>query len=540
MVCRTLYLLATIVLTSTIDANSAANIYSSINCSGGQPVVIAGECNLTSGCTVPWHYCDNGTCACGRIPNGTLQCDDCKSPPVSSWRCVTVDPLSYSTHTGHCLYGIARNNSNAVSDMCKRFNRTGTLCGKCKDGHYPLAYSFDMNCVECPDGKSNWWKYVLATFLPLTIFYFIVVLFRINVTSSRLHGFVFFCQGLVLPALAREMLKGTSNHKNVHTSVRYIGSLFSLWNLDIFRPLKLDICLGTDTLQTLALELAVGVYPLLLILLSYAVIHLYDSDFKPLVIFWKPFKAVFGLFRRNWEIKTSLIDAFATFFLLSIMKFLNTSFDILTPVTVYHLNSTGHLSHSRRHYCDATLPYFGERHLHYIILAIVVLTLFVLLPTLLLLLYPFHWFQKFLNLFPFRWYILHTFMDTFQGCYKDGTEPNTRDCQWFASIYLLARFLAMAIGMLTLDETFFPYVSILLVLIALSFITVQPFKSSSAEYSNINVIFILLLAVCFVSSSGYQAAKVCQKVLVMPFFIAGGLTSLSALVYISAIIVQWM
>ena len=218
--------------------------------------------------------------------------------------------------------------------------------------------------------------------------------------------------------------------------------MFTVWNLDIIRSIKLNICLGTNTLQTLALDLAVGAYPLLLILLSYLLIHLYDSDFKLVVILWKPFKSIFGLFKRNWEIKTSLIDAFATFFLLSNMKFVGASFDLLFPVSVYQLNSTGHVTHSWRLYFNATVPYFGEKHLPYAILAIAVLSLFALLPTLLLMIYPFRWFQKLLNLFPFRWYILHTFMDTFQGCYKNETEPGTRDCRWFASIYFLLHLLA--------------------------------------------------------------------------------------------------
>ena len=61
----------------------------------------------------------------------------------------------------------------------------------------PLVYSFDMNCVECPSGKSNWWRFVLVAFLPLTVFYFVILLFKINVTSSHLHGFVYFSQGAV-------------------------------------------------------------------------------------------------------------------------------------------------------------------------------------------------------------------------------------------------------------------------------------------------------------------------------------------------------
>ncbi len=80
--------------------------------------------------------------------------------------------------------------------------------------------------------KSNWWKYVLAAFLPLTIFYFFVVLFEINVTSSHLHGFVFYCQGLVASALARLMVTNFSNQKAFQ--------IFAIMNLDFFSLLKTE------------------------------------------------------------------------------------------------------------------------------------------------------------------------------------------------------------------------------------------------------------------------------------------------------------
>ncbi len=132
---------------------------------------------------------------------------------------------------------------------------------------------------------------------------------------------------------------------------------------------------------------------------------------------------------------------------------------MLAPVTVFELNATGHLNKYLRLNFDATVPYFGDKHLPYAILAIVVFTVFVLLPTLLMILYPFRWFQKFLTLFTFRWYILHTFMDTFQGCYKDGTEPSTWDCRWFASVLLLVRILAYVMGAITLNSLYFTYFS---------------------------------------------------------------------------------
>ena len=57
------------------------------------------------------------------------------------------------------------------------------------------------------------------------------------------------------------------------------------------RSFDLGICLGTDTIQTLALDIAVGVYPLLLMLLTYILIHLHDCNCKPIVVIWRQFLA---------------------------------------------------------------------------------------------------------------------------------------------------------------------------------------------------------------------------------------------------------
>ncbi len=222
------------------------------------------------------------------------------------------------------------------------------------------------------------------------------------------------------------------------------------------------------------------------------------------------------------------------------VKFLSVSFDLLAPVVVYQLSSSGKLIYSWRLYYDATVPYFGERHLPYAIPAITVLTLFVILPTLLLILYPFRCFQKFLNLFPFRWYILHTFMDTFQGCYKDGTEPGTRDCRWFASVPFLFHFTAMAIAVLTSDVSLLPFMSMLLVLFAALLITIQPFKSGSTDYSSINAKFVLFLALWYGSICGYQVSQFRQEAMRMPFLYIGASSTVITLLYIVIIILQWV
>ena len=275
-----------------------------------------------------------------------------------------------------------------------------------------------------------------------------------------------------------------------------------MWNLDMLRFIGLGICVEVSSLQSLILDIAVGIYPLLLMILTYIFIDLYDRNLRLLVYFWSPFRRLFALLGNGWDVRTSLIDAFATFFLLSNVKFLNASFDLLAPVKVYQLNATGDLAYSWRLNYDATIPYFGWTHLPYAITAITVCTLFVTLPLLLLILYPFRWFQSFLNLFPFRWYILHTFMDTFQGCYKNGTEPGTRDYRWFASVFFILRFLLFLVGAYTLGSTYFILAPFIVVLTTVFMVQFRPYKDDFEQNTGIYIIFCLILSLIHVCIYG--------------------------------------
>ena len=220
---------------------------------------------------------------------------------------------------------------------------------------------------------------MLAAFLPLTVFYFLILFFKINITSSYLQGFVLYCQVLAMPIMACVALIAITN-KYILNGYKIYAIFCGIWNLDMLRSWDLGICLEITSLQTILLDLAIGVYPLLLMILTYTLIKFHDRNTRLLVYFWKPFKAIFGVFGRNLNMRTSLIDAFATFFFLSNSKILSASFDLLTPMKIHQINSTGHMTHSWRLYYDATVPYFGEAHLPYAILAVAFCALFVLLP----------------------------------------------------------------------------------------------------------------------------------------------------------------
>ena len=374
-------------------------------------------------------------------------------------------------------------------------------------------------------------------FSSLTIFYFIILLFKISVISSQLHGFVIYSQAVAMPAIAHAVYvtETITQYSYLLVPFKVVATLYGIWNLDFFRFIDFNICLGTDTLQTSALDLAVGIYPFLLMLLSYILISLYDRNFRLLVIIWKPFHTIFGLFHQNWNVKTSLIDVFMTFILLSSVKFLSVSHDLLAPVKVYQLNSAGNIFISWRLYYDANVPYLGERHLPYAILAMCVLSLFVLLPTLLLIVYPFRWFQKLLNIVPIRWYVLHTFMDSLQGHYKDGTQPGTRDCRWFASVWFVIRILMIAIGAGTHNSMFFPMAAVPAVTIVILLINLEPFKEN--HHTITNGVFTVAVALSYTTAAGlgmtnYNMSWSLLCVVTLSFVLP--------LLYVTALTLHWM
>ena len=140
-------------------------------------------------------------------------------------------------------------------------------------------------------------------------------------------------------------------------------SVMGLWNLDFFCSVYSPFCVNpeTNTLQVLALDYFIAVYPLLLIGLSYLLVLLYDENVHLIVCIRKPFVTLFIRFRRQWNIKSSPVDAFATFLLLSYVKILSVSMEILMPVVLY--NENGQSLSQLYLFNQGDVAYFSSQHL---------------------------------------------------------------------------------------------------------------------------------------------------------------------------------
>ena len=123
----------------------------------------------------------------------------------------------------------------------------------------------------------------------------------------------------------------------------------------------------------------------------------------------EPFHKLLTIIHMSYDIRTSVIDSFATIFLLAHVKVLSITSNLLLPTRIHQLGSN---SSTMGLYYTPSVNYFGDEHLPYAILALAFLILFVILPTLVILLYPFHLFQKVLSFFPLNWHFLHAFVDS--------------------------------------------------------------------------------------------------------------------------------
>ena len=190
----------------------------------------------------------------------------------------TTDKRSWS---GQLNNPLPRNFSELNHAMCGRLNRDGPMCSKCRKNFSPLVYSYDLKCIACTDSYHNWLKFIAVAFIPLTLFYLVVILFRIDAASPYLYGFITLNQALASPiSLRGAFLTLKGNHI---LGGRIITIPYTIWNLEFFRSLQLNICLDLTTLQTLALDYAIAIYPLVLVVITYTVIELHTRGCRVLI-----------------------------------------------------------------------------------------------------------------------------------------------------------------------------------------------------------------------------------------------------------------
>lgn len=104
----------------------------------------------------PWGVCKENKCKC-KVNEVYMKCGKHKTH-LQSCAC-----LSFHQHfiVAKCLFScqsnvtltVFQNSVEGFEDkVCKKFNRTGNLCGACREENCPLAFSYRLDCVHCSKG----------------------------------------------------------------------------------------------------------------------------------------------------------------------------------------------------------------------------------------------------------------------------------------------------------------------------------------------------------------------------------------------------
>ena len=344
-------------------------------------------------------------------------------------------------------FELASNITALDHQLCSNADRTGPFCAQCKHGYAPSINSLTPHCVPCPNKKAYfyWMLYILVEVVPVTIFLFAIMLFHISVTRGAFNSFVLFAQ--LITTTFDITGDGTIPLHTITSSASGLQKayhvVYNFWNLNFFISISSDFCLSPklDTITVLSFHYLLAFYSLALIFVFYCLVRLYEHGIQPFYFLGKPIHHLLRFFRRRWNLSRSTVDAFSTFLVLSSTKFTIASVYLLTPVTYVSSNGTemGSLL-----YFQGDVTYLSKKHAPFFVLAVFVMVTFVLLPTLLLLVYPLRLVEWLAARLGYCGRLLrpghrmNLFLDSFQGCFKDGTN-GTRDYRYFAGVYFLLR-----------------------------------------------------------------------------------------------------
>ena len=458
----------------------------------------------------PGFVSQGNSCVCADWPDEIITCDeDSLNASIQIGYCMTYDNETEALRAGFCQQTLFRTDSfkfyyplpAEVSDLndrvCGPSNREGLLCGECQDG-FAVPLLITINCINCTSVSYGWIIFVIFT---ITILFTLIVVFAISVVSGPINSVIFFGQVTTAPFLSLGLVmsvlgaQGTFTYSN-RLSTLVVAALYKVWNLSVFSTIIPPVCLTNHlrTLQAYALEYVIADYPLVIIVVLYVCIRLHAGGFKPVVYSWKPFLKCFFRFRRSVDPKTSVIDAFATFALLSYVKLLFSIGKILFPATL--LNDQGQRITLIFGF-NASIRYFHSKHLPFALVSITVLLTFIAVPPIVLIFYQASFFQKCLTRCRINSQALRTFVEIFQGCYKDGTN-GTRDCRYFAGLYFILRITAVMLYSSTVPRAIVGAV-LLYWCSAVLFALVQPYKVrlynvvDAAMFSLLGIIYTLIL-----------------------------------------------
>ena len=398
-----------------------------------------------------WYHRPPGShrCQCGTTLQGDIMCSDdgvyIRVDYIMTWDSATNQTVAaisnygydnYSTIT-HRLYTPMPSDSQDLNEtMCAPNHREGFLCEDCVPGYGPTAYS--PKCMDC---KKHSTLSAIALFLtlklsPITVMFTLLMIFRINITQGPIFGYVLYCQAHVITMIEIKPFYHIYELNSYGWVLHASLFLSSFWAMDF--SLLIDIyCISesVNNMNILLLNFISVLYPILLMISMYTLIELHARNFRPIVIMWKPFGTCFSKIRRNWSATDSIVHAYATLLLLSFAILNHNALHLLESTNVY--NSTGTVK-TNVLVNRPSIHVYSSEYIPYLIIVVTLMFFLGVCPTALLCIYSTKMFRrKLTNCCSYRIQIvLNTFVETFQGTFKDGLN-GTRNYRILPALVLI-------------------------------------------------------------------------------------------------------
>ena len=392
-------------------------------------------------------------CQCDEflVKYGHLACNQLKNRAyIHSGVCLTTGPTN-DISVGLCplTFGNWKNITNRYwselptdpdmlnATMCGPYNREGLLCGKCIDGYGLPVYSLDVKCVNCSkfSTSASITLYVIIEIFSTTLFFVFVTVFCLNVASGPLLGYFLFCQVFYLGTINRTsrvfdyILTHASHPMKILYQISFAFTEF--WALTFFRSLIPPFCIS-EKLTSIHVQLLTMVPPIYVVLLVFSIFALIELHARNCKAFQKPFVS----FRCCSS--DAIIRAFATFTFLSSTAVILSVYMLSLKIDIQS-SSTSSITNTSEGvlYIDPSVVYFSHEHILYLIIALVPCVFLVLIPALLLLVYPTRIYRSLSRLISARKQLaITTFAEALHNCFKDGLD-GTRDYRSLAGLIIL-------------------------------------------------------------------------------------------------------
>lgn len=188
------------------------------------------------------------------------------------------------------------NNVSELNEyMCGPMNRKGMVCKDCIDGFGASVKSLRYKCSNCTDAWYGIPLYLVVEFVPITPFYFIILIFKVHLTSAPLVLYIFYSQFIMIELVflrhepLEKLVPQGEGYSPLLSSVLFS---YGIWNLDFACYILPPFCVSSK-LMLIHIELLSYIsviYPLFLIFVTWVCVELHGWNFKPFVLLWRPFQ----------------------------------------------------------------------------------------------------------------------------------------------------------------------------------------------------------------------------------------------------------